>query len=82
VKAWRIMLAAAGISLGLFGIHRLVTEIPLSSLVALGVWLLAARLIHDGLLSPAWSAWVLCCDASSPTGDAATCRPRCSWGHW
>ena len=53
MKAWRIMLAAAGISLGLFGIYCLVTEIPLSSLVALGVWLLAALLIHDGLLSPA-----------------------------
>ena len=53
MKAWRIMLAAAGISLGLFGIYRLVTEIPLSSLAALGVWLLAALLIHDGLLSPA-----------------------------
>jgi hypothetical protein len=53
VKAWRIILAAAGISLGLFGIYRLFTQVPTSSLVALGVWLLAALLIHDGLLSPA-----------------------------
>jgi hypothetical protein len=53
VKAWRIILAAAGISLGLFGIYRLFTEIPLSSLVSLGVWLLVALLIHDGLLAPA-----------------------------
>jgi hypothetical protein len=53
VKAWRFILAAAGIALSLFGIHRLLTEIPPSSLVALGVWLLAALLIHDGLLSPA-----------------------------
>ena len=53
MKAWRIILAAAGILLGLFGVYRLLTEIPPSSLVALGVWLLAALLIHDGLLSPA-----------------------------
>ena len=53
MKAWRIILAAAGISLGLFGIYRLFTQVPTSSLVALGVWLLAALLIHDGLLSPA-----------------------------
>jgi hypothetical protein len=53
VKAWRIILAAAGILLGLFGVYRLFTQIPLSSLVALGVWLLAALLIHDGLLAPA-----------------------------
>jgi hypothetical protein len=53
VKAWRIILAGAGILLGLFGVYRLFTQIPLSSLVALGVWLLAALLIHDGLLAPA-----------------------------
>ena len=53
MKAWRIILAIAGILLGLFGVYRLFTEIPLSGLVALGVWLLAALLIHDGLLSPA-----------------------------
>ena len=53
MKAWRIILAAAGILLGLFGVYRLFTQIPLSSLVALGVWLLAALLIHDGLLAPA-----------------------------
>lgn len=53
MKAWRIILAATGIPLGLFGIYRLLTQVPLSSLVALGIWLLAALLIHDGLLSPA-----------------------------
>ena len=53
MKAWRIILAAAGMSLGLFGIYRLFTQIPPASLVALGVWLLAALVIHDGLLSPA-----------------------------
>jgi hypothetical protein len=53
VKTWRIILATAGMLLGLFGIYRLFTQIPPASLVALGVWLLAALLIHDGLLSPA-----------------------------
>ena len=53
MKAWRMILAAAGMSLGLFGIYRLFTQIPPASLVALGVWLLAALLIHDSLLSPA-----------------------------
>ena len=53
MKAWRIILAAAGMSLGLFGIYRLFTQIPPASLMALGVWLLAALVIHDGLLSPA-----------------------------
>jgi hypothetical protein len=53
VKAWRITLATAGLLLGLFGVYRLFTEIPLPSLVVLGVWLLAALLVHDGLVSPA-----------------------------
>jgi hypothetical protein len=51
VKAWRIILAAAGIGLGLFGVFRLVTEIPLHSLFVLALWMLAALAIHDGVLS-------------------------------
>jgi hypothetical protein len=53
VKAWRIILAIAGIGLGLFGVFRLVTEIPVHSLLVLALWMLAALAIHDGLLSPA-----------------------------
>lgn len=53
MKAWRIILAIAGIGLGLFGVFRLVTEIPVHSLLALVLWMLAALAIHDGLLSPA-----------------------------
>ena len=49
---WRIVLAIAGIALGLFGVGRLVTQIPGPSLVGLGVWLLAALVIHDGIASP------------------------------
>jgi hypothetical protein len=52
VKAWRIILAIAGIGLGLFGIFRLVTEIPVHNLLVLALWMLAALAIHDGVLSP------------------------------
>ena len=49
---WRVILAVAGILLGLFGVGRLLTEIPGDSLKWLAVWLIAAILIHDGILSP------------------------------
>lgn len=52
MKAWRIILAIAGILLGLFGAYRFLTEIPLPNLIALAVWMIAALLIHDGVLSP------------------------------
>jgi len=61
VKAWRIVLAAAGIALALFGVFRLVTGTPVYALLMLGVWLVAALIIHDGVLSPAVVAvgWLL-----------------------
>jgi hypothetical protein len=49
---WRIVLAAAGILLGLYGLGRLFTQIPGYSLKWLAVWLIAALIIHDGILSP------------------------------
>jgi hypothetical protein len=49
---WRIVFGSAGIALGLFGIGRLVTQIPVASLVGLALWLIAALVIHDGILSP------------------------------
>jgi hypothetical protein len=52
MQRWRIVLGVAGIALGLFGIGRLVTQIPMASLVGLGLWLIAALVIHDGILSP------------------------------
>lgn len=52
MKAWRIAFAASGIALGLFGVFRLVTEIPVGHLVVLAIWMVAAVAIHDGLLSP------------------------------
>ena len=53
MKAWRLVLGAAGLLLLLLGFFRLGTEIPVRNLVFLAVWLIAALLIHDGLLSPA-----------------------------
>ncbi len=53
MKTWRILFAVSGVLLLLFGVYRLGTEIPVRSLVFLAVWLVAALLIHDGLLSPA-----------------------------
>ena len=49
---WRIVLAIAGIAIGLFGVVRLVTQVPVPSLVGLAVWLIAALVIHDGIASP------------------------------
>jgi hypothetical protein len=52
MKAWRIILAAAGIALGAFGVFRLLTEIPTYSLVILAVWMVAALVIQDAILTP------------------------------
>ncbi|MEO8329785.1 MAG: hypothetical protein ABI586_07275 [Candidatus Nanopelagicales bacterium] len=48
----RLPLAIAGIALGLFGVFRLLTEVPADLLVVLLVWLIAALIIHDGIVSP------------------------------
>lgn len=52
MKAWRIILAIAGIALGAFGVFRLVTEIPTHSLLILLLWLAAALVLHDAILAP------------------------------
>jgi hypothetical protein len=52
MKAWRIILAAAGIGLGAYGVFRLVSDLPTYSLLILGVWLLAALVIQDAILAP------------------------------
>ena len=59
--AWRIILAVGGILLGLFGVFRLLAQFPGPSLLPLLIWLAAALIIHDGLLSPAvvGVGWVL-----------------------
>jgi hypothetical protein len=52
VKAWRIILATSGIALAAFGVFRLVTEIPVHSLLILLVWLAAVLILHDAVLAP------------------------------
>lgn len=52
MKAWRIAFAASGILLGLFGVFRLVTEVPIGNLLILAGWMIGAVIIHDGILSP------------------------------
>jgi len=49
---YRIALGVAGTLLLLFGLMRLVTQVPADMLVVLAIWLIAALVIHDGLVSP------------------------------
>ena len=53
MRTWRISLATAGVLLGLYGVFRLLTNVGFVELLILAAWLIAAVVIHDGLLSPA-----------------------------
>ncbi len=59
----RLPLGIAGILLGLFGVFRLLTQVPPSALVVLALWLVGALVIHDGILSPivAGVGWAIAC---------------------
>jgi len=48
----RLPLGIAGVLLALFGVFRLVTQIPPFPLVILALWLVGALVVHDGILSP------------------------------
>ena len=48
----RLVIGAAGIALGGFGVFRLLTEISNYNLEVLFCWLVGALVIHDGILSP------------------------------
>jgi hypothetical protein len=48
----RLPLGIAGVLLGLFGVFRLVTQVPPFPLFILALWLVGALVIHDGILSP------------------------------
>ena len=52
MRRWRIALGVAGTLLGLFGVFRIITQVPLGSTLLLACWLLAAVIIHDGVLVP------------------------------
>jgi hypothetical protein len=52
MKAWRIILAIAGVALGAFGVFRLLTELSPDSLLILAAWLVTALIIHDAILAP------------------------------
>jgi hypothetical protein len=53
MKVWRIILAVVGVGVGTYGLFQLFTQLPRQTLVLLALWLIAALIIHDGLLSPA-----------------------------
>lgn len=48
----RLPLGIAGVLLALFGVFRLLTQVPIFPLVILALWLVGALVIHDGILSP------------------------------
>jgi hypothetical protein len=52
MRRWRIALGTTGVLLALFGVFRLVTQVPLGDVLVLGLWLIGAVVIHDGVLSP------------------------------
>lgn len=52
MRRWRIALGAGGVALALFGVFRLLTQVPFTSDLLLVVWMAAAVLIHDGVLTP------------------------------
>ena len=56
VSRTRLGLGGAGVLLGLFGIFRLLTQVPGSDLVTLAVWLVAAVVLHDGVIAPVTAA--------------------------
>ena len=53
MRSWRIVLAVVGIGTVTYGISQLLTQIPRQTLMLLALWLIAALIIHLGLLSPA-----------------------------
>ena len=52
----RLLIGAAGIALGVFGVFRLLTQIAESDLVSLLEWLIVAVVLHDGVIAPVTAA--------------------------
>lgn len=49
---WRIGLTISGVLLAVYGVGRLLTDIPTHSLLLLAAWMIGAVVIHDGIVSP------------------------------
>jgi hypothetical protein len=49
---WRLVLGLVGLLVLLYGIVNLLIHIPIQTLVWVAVWLIAAVIIHHGLISP------------------------------
>ncbi len=49
---WRLLLGILGLLVLLYGIVNLLIHIPIQTLVWVAVWLIAAVVIHHGLISP------------------------------
>ncbi len=52
MKRTRIVLATVGIGLALFGVFRLLTQVSIGGVAFLAGWLIAALVIHDGIIAP------------------------------
>ena len=52
MRVWRIILAVLGVLVLLYGIVNLGIHIPAATLVWVAVWLIAAVIIHNGVVSP------------------------------
>ena len=50
---WRLVLGILGVLVLLYGIVSLLIHIPIQTMVWVAVWLIAAVIIHHGLISPA-----------------------------
>lgn len=48
----RVVTALAGVGLLLYGVFRLLTEVEFGQLLGLAGWLVAAVVVHDGLVAP------------------------------
>jgi hypothetical protein len=49
---WRLVLGILGVLVVLYGIVNLGVHVPIQSLVWVAVWLIAAVIIHHGMVSP------------------------------
>lgn len=57
ISRTRMVIGTAGVLLGLFGVFRLLTQVPGSDLIELFIWLAAAVILHDGVLAPLTAAF-------------------------